>query len=79
MPDKLNDYTLGGKPREVLVIGTNGCWAKAATIKEARQKAHRPKHYNAYAVVEGTRVSDIGSLLYPGDPEADRPILLEKR
>jgi hypothetical protein len=67
---------------KVLVIGDNGCWAKGPDIKTARRRAHNPDQWNAYELPEASadqiRVSDHGSILYPGDPEKDRPKLLEK-
>ena len=64
--------------RKVLIVGADGCWSIDAAPHIAWLEAFRPKRFNAYAVVAGTRVSDAGSIQYPGDYLANAPKLLGK-
>jgi hypothetical protein len=50
---------------KILVIGSNGCWAKGDTLAEALKLSYRPKEYLAYIAHNMTTVDGMGSLNYP--------------
>lgn len=56
------------KPEEmkILVIGPY-VWGKGDTIKEALEKAKKPRHYQAYIIHPKTYVDDMGTIVYNVD------------
>lgn len=62
--------------RVIIIIGSNGYWAKADDAKTARKNAHNPKHYLVYSVHPDTTVDGLGDLTYPSK---HKPILLEQK
>lgn len=50
---------------KILVIGSNGNWAKADMLEDALKSAFQPKYYFAYIVHPESTVSDLGAIVYP--------------
>lgn len=48
----------------IIVIGANGTWGKADSVREAMRLASRPKNYIAYLAPKDASVTDMGSIRY---------------
>jgi hypothetical protein len=57
------------KPEDlkILVIGSNGNWAKGDTLTEALKLSYKPKAYLAYIVHPSSTVDGLGSVEYPSE------------
>lgn len=57
------------KPEDmmILVVGSNHCWGRGDTLKEALENATKPKSYRAYIIHPDTRVTSMGYMEFPND------------